>query len=130
MDKIRETIQNVLGVLLEGRLEDVKAKYDDNMSNIIDNLSQGDPSGNNKYLDWMVKVYIDYPQTSEILKVVSSYHENLQRLTSQISTPIVDANKSDFPGTAERRVKNNPKDISGYPTFKSLKLITDTLEET
>lgn len=130
MNKIKETIQNVLNVLFEGRLEDVKAKYDDKMSNIIDNLSQGDPSGNNKYLDWMAKVYKDYPQTNEILKVVSSYHENLQRLTSQISTPIVDANKNLFHGRSESRVKNNPKDIAGFPSFESLKLIVTALEET
>lgn len=129
MDKIKETIQNVLKVLLEGRLEDVKAKYDDNMSKIIDNLSEGDPSGNNKYLEWMAKVYLVNPNTNEILKVVGSYHENLQRLTSEFSTTIVDANKSEFPGRSEKRVKNNPKDISSYPTYVSLKLITDALEE-
>jgi len=130
MNKITETIKNVLSVLLEGRLEDVKAKYGENMSNIIDNLSQGDPSGNNKYLDWMAKVYQGNPMTNEIIDVVNKYHENLQRLTSEISTPIVDSNKGDFPGKAERRVKNNPKDINGYPSYKSLKLVVDNLEKT
>jgi hypothetical protein len=135
MDKITETIKNVLGVLLEGRLEDVKAKYSDapNSETIIDTLSGADPSGNNKYLDWMAKVsFSDVEDFSleDITSVVKAYHENLQRLTSQISTPIVDANKTSFPGRAERRIKNNPKDISGYPTLSSLKLITTALEET
>jgi hypothetical protein len=136
MGKIRETIENVLSVLLEGRLEDVKAKYGDtpNSDTIIDTLSQADPSGNNKYLDWMAKVSFDDTAVDfsleEITNVIKTYHENLQRLTSQISTPIVDANKSSFPGRAERRVKNNPKDIAGFPSLSSLKLITDVLEET
>jgi len=135
MDKITETIKNVLSVLLEGRLEDVKAKYSDspNSEQIIDSLSQGDPSGNNKYLDWMSK--ISFTDTTdftleEILGVVTNYHEGLQRLTSQISTPIVDANKDSFPGRSEKRVKNNPKDISGYPSLTSLRLIIAALEET
>jgi hypothetical protein len=135
MDIIRETINNVLSVLLEGRLEDVKAKYSDtpNSETIIDTLSQADPSGNNKYLDWMAKVsFSDGEDFSleDITSVVTSYHEGLQRLTSQISAPIVDANKDSFPGRAERRIKNNPKDISGYPSLSSLRLITTALEET
>jgi hypothetical protein len=126
-------LETVSEVLLEGRLEDVKAKYDEDKASVIDTLSQSDPSGNNKYLEWMAKVsFSDTADFSleDITNVVKAYHENIQRLTSDISTPIVDANKDSFPGRAERRIKNNPKDISGYPSLGSLKLITDSLEET
>jgi hypothetical protein len=130
MSILKETIKNVVGQLLEGRLEDVKAKYGEDMSNIIDNLSQGDPSGNNKYLSWMAKVYQDTPQTDQIIKAVTEYHNGIQKLNSNFTTPIVDSNKGEYPGRAERRVKNNPKDIMGYPSLNSLKLVVDALEET
>lgn len=45
-------------LLLEGRLEDVKNKYPQPMWSIIDRLSNIDPSGNNKYLDWMAKTFL------------------------------------------------------------------------
>jgi hypothetical protein len=133
---LKKLIQESLSVLLEGRLEDVKAKYADKQGSeqAIDQLSQGDPSGNNKYLEWMAKISFT-DETSEfsvddLLGVVRAYHEGLPRINSQFSTPVVDSNKEMFPGRAERRVKNNPKDINSYPTFNSLKLITDALEET
>jgi hypothetical protein len=133
---LKNLIKESLSVLLEGRLEDVKAKYSEieGSAGAIDQLSQGDPSGNNKYLEWMAKISFT-DETSEfrvedLISVVTAYHQGLPRVNSQFSTPIVDENKAMFPGRAERRVKNNPKDINSYPTFNSLKLITDALEET
>ena len=41
--------------MVEGRLENIKAKYKPNQSRFIDYLSQHDPSGNNKYLEWLSK---------------------------------------------------------------------------
>ena len=52
-------LETVSEVLLEGRLEDIKAKYDDEFSDIIDDLSKLDPSGNNKYLAWMANQYFN-----------------------------------------------------------------------
>ena len=130
---LKNLIKESLSVLLEGRLEDVKAKYSDISGSeiVIDNLSQGDPSGNNKYLDWMAKIsFQDKADTSHIVGLVTDFHSNFSRLTSQFTTPIVDSNKEMFPGRAENSVKNNPKDINSYPTLKSLKLIVDALEET
>ena len=45
-------------IILEGRLEDVKKKYSDLDPNIIDYLSENDPSGDNKYLEWMSNTMI------------------------------------------------------------------------
>jgi hypothetical protein len=133
---LKNLIKESLSVLLEGRLEDVKAKYSEieGSANAIDRLSQGDPSGNNKYLDWMAKISFT-DETSEfnvedLVGVVTAYHQGLSRLNSEFTTPIVDSNQNEFQGRSERRVKNNPKDINSYPTFKSLKIITDALEET
>jgi hypothetical protein len=130
MSVIRETIKDVVGQLLEGRLEDVKAKYGEDMSNIIDDLSQNDPSGNNKYLAWMAKAYKeDNSQLNQIIKAVGEFHKGVKKLNTNFTTPIVDSNKDVFPGRAERRVKNNPKDINSFPSLKSLTLITDVLAE-
>lgn len=133
---LKNLIKESLSILLEGRLEDVKAKYEhiNGSGPAIDQLSQADPSGNNKYLEWMAKISFE-DTTSEfsvddITTVVQAYHEGLPRINSQLTTPIVDSNKDIFPGRAERRVKNNPKDINSYPTLQSLRLITTALEET
>lgn len=48
-------LEKVENLLLEGRLEDVKAKYPQPMWDQIDRLAAIDPSGNQKYLDWLAK---------------------------------------------------------------------------
>jgi hypothetical protein len=49
---IMERVENLL---LEGRLEDVKDRYPQPMWDEIDKLAAIDPSGNQKYLDWLAK---------------------------------------------------------------------------
>lgn len=83
-------------LIIEGRVEDMKAKYVDNpdllpikkLSNIkFDRLVKGDPSGNQKYLEWMIKQVISGDiigvTTSYILKLVSEFHEKQDRLTKK-----------------------------------------------
>jgi hypothetical protein len=48
-------LERVENLLVEGRLEDVKAKYPQPTWSAVDQLSTIDPSGNNKYLDWLAK---------------------------------------------------------------------------
>lgn len=48
-------LEKVEKLLVEGRLEDVKAKYPQPAWDNIDLIAEKDPSGNNKYLDWMTK---------------------------------------------------------------------------
>lgn len=48
-------MERVENLLLEGRLEDVKAKYPEPLWDEIDKLAAIDPSGNQKYLDWLAK---------------------------------------------------------------------------
>ena len=49
---IMERVENLL---LEGRLEEVKDRYPQPMWDEIDKLAAIDPSGNQKYLDWLAK---------------------------------------------------------------------------
>lgn len=48
-------MERVENLLLEGRLEDVKDRYPQPMWGEIDKLAAIDPSGNQKYLDWLAK---------------------------------------------------------------------------
>ena len=83
-----------IGKLLnEGRIDDLKAKYVDNPNlepinklreKQFDVLVSGDPSGNQKYLEWMIKVmvsgYVLSIGAHYILGLVKEFHENQQRL--------------------------------------------------
>lgn len=94
-------------ILLEGRLENVVKKYADEMNQsdieVIEYLSKEDPSGNNKYLDWMTKVYLGLTNEMEldykILNTVKKFHQNISRIPN--------------------------KDINSYATIKDLKIAVD-----
>ena len=133
--KIESLILETVGeVLLEGRLEDVKAKYPDN-DNLIDTLSQSDPSGNNKYLEWMAKLALghgedkDIPTADVITDLVQRFHKNMARINNNMSKEIVEINPNLFPGRSARRVSNNPKDINSYTTYLGLKKVVEEAEE-
>lgn len=98
-------------LLTEGRLDDMKKKYSRISPEFIDKISAKDPSGNNKYLDWMLHniyavmskwrkyenpkegEFVTNPQDPNtyssdinysigyIVKVVESFHKNVDRLT-------------------------------------------------
>ena len=85
-------------VLLEGRLEDMKAKYPGN-DNEIDELSSMDPSGNNKYLQWMTKqMFTNGSSMSEVTQAVDKFHVSGDRLRKQ----------------------NFPADLNQYKTIQQL----------
>tara|TARA_R110000803_G_scaffold176662_1_gene239059 strand:- start:1963 stop:3342 length:1380 start_codon:yes stop_codon:yes gene_type:complete len=75
-------------ILLEGRLEDVKAKYPGN-DELIDRLSQNDPSDNNKYLEWMTKQVMGkgrdegIPMADKVIQMVDKFHISGDRLKKQ-----------------------------------------------
>jgi hypothetical protein len=70
-------------VLLEGRLEDVKAQYP-GKEQTIDTLSQSDPSGNNKYLQWMAKqVFKNGVDMEQVIEVISKFDVSGDRLRKQ-----------------------------------------------
>lgn len=76
-------------ILSEGRLEDAIKKYGEDKENLITTLSQADPSGNNKYLDWMAKTALgqnqddDIPTVDYILRVVDGFHKQLARIKNK-----------------------------------------------
>lgn len=93
-------------ILLEGRKEDTIKKYGEEHSDLINLLSNVDPSGNNKYLAWMVKTALglnkdeNIPTADTIARVVVDFHRNIQRITN--------------------------KDINSYKTLVDLKTVVDS----
>jgi hypothetical protein len=72
-------------IITEGRLEDMIKKYEGSVSeDMVRQLSAGDPSGNNKYLDWMCAQRKDTLQTpNQTLKL-----KKLQK-TSILTQPLM-----------------------------------------
>lgn len=110
-------------IITEGRLEDMIKKYEGKVpEDVVRQLSAGDPSGNNKYLDWMCSQKIDFTSES-IIDVVKCFHENVNRLSEKnVNVIFADLNPED-------RIKKAPKDINSYPTVDSIYLICNYFEE-
>ena len=99
-------LDNISDLLLEGRKEDVIKKYSKNDSDrdVIEYLSDNDPSGNNKYLEWMVKTVMKgETYDSVIVDVVTKFHKNIQRIGN--------------------------KDINSYNTYNELFQVVSDAEE-
>lgn len=74
-------------ILAEGRLEQVKQKYPNVDPKIIDHLSDNDPSGNNKYLMWMAKMYVQEERgrykPATILDLVDDFHKYAKMMSKK-----------------------------------------------
>ena len=110
-------------VLLEGRLEDVKAKYP-GKEQLVDSLSQDDPSGNNKYLGWMMKhVNGDgaderIPMADLVVDTVNKFHVSGDRLKKQGLSNDINTYKSvnqliDTLETLSRRDAPSKRELKG-----------------
>ena len=71
-------------LLSEGRVEDAKAKYP-NYEDYVDFFVENDPSGNNKYLDWLMKMYVneDYATKDLLVKYTTIFHKNISKFTKK-----------------------------------------------
>ena len=88
--KIKD-LKYVNRLLTESRIDDVKLKYGDDAPGfntipdiMIEKFSENDPSGNNKYLEWMVKEFIHSKNlgmmSRNIIEMVIDFHKNVDRL--------------------------------------------------
>jgi len=68
MKFILDTIKKVL---LENRVDDVKEKFPEVDPEIIEYFVRHDPSGNNKYLEWMVKAITHKPTLQTIGEILN-----------------------------------------------------------
>jgi hypothetical protein len=84
-------LEQISSLLVEGRKEDILKKYGKNKKTkeVINYFSDNDPSGNNKYLEWMVKVYLGIGKQEaghtyeNISYIVELFHKNLQRIKNK-----------------------------------------------
>ena len=73
-------LENIRKVLSENRIGDVKKKYPEVDPTIIDYFVKEDPSGNNKYLDWLVKAMTHGPTIQSVEDILD---EAMQFKSSQ-----------------------------------------------
>jgi len=66
-------------ILLEGRKEDARAKYEDIDDDVFDYYANNDPSGNQKYLDWMLNNVVGRYRGNlvpELMEMVKFFHQH------------------------------------------------------
>ena len=107
-------------LISEGRLEDMIKKYSSQLPEVwIKELSSKDPSGNNKYLEWMIKEVIRLEKSldnieADVEKVVEStlcFHENVERLNQK---SVTEALQIDGLTPEIEKILKSPKDINAY----------------
>ena len=129
-------------ILLEGRVEDAQKYFEDavgswpvaepgnlagvgaytNVEGVLEHFVKEDPSGNHKYLMWMIKTYLNEESTApfEITYLVKKFHNHVDRLTPQII--------SDMGFYSEAPISKSPKDINSYTNLASLERVMDEMD--
>jgi len=107
-------------ILKEGRLEDLITKYSSSLSEVwINELSDKDPSRNNKYLEWMIKEFIRLDEETDDIEAsvekttdaTKCFHENYNRLNEKsVASAFVGAG----PKSVVEKILKTPKDINVY----------------
>jgi len=130
-------------ILIEGRVEDAQKYFENavgswpvaepgnpagvgeytNLQGVLDHFVSEDPSGNNKYLMWMIKTYLNEESTApfEITSVVKRFHKNLNRLT-----PAFIMNMDVF--SSNSNIMTSPKNIDSYDELSSLERVMDEMD--
>lgn len=112
-------------LLMEGRVEDVLRKYDGKISPEVVNQfvmaqNQIDPAINNKYLDWMVKTFIDGQSADAIIKAIDVWHKNVHKIDAEL---ISDRYPDFIENKDLQRIIKNPTDINSYKDLAFLQTI-------
>ena len=132
-------------ILLEGRVEDAQQYFENavgswpvaepgnpagigsqtNLDGVLQHFVQNDPSGNHKYLMWMVKRYIDPEERgtspNDISSVVQRFHKNVDRLSVAfiMNMDIFDPSS---------RISTSPKNIDSYDDLSQLERVMDEMD--
>ena len=120
-------------ILLEGRIEDAEryihdavGLMSDESEEIFGHFVHSDPSGNQKYLMWMVKMYdTDSGFSPNMLQdLVQRFHNNLDKIH-----PALILQHGDLGMYSGSRIATSPKNIDSYPDYRSLKGVVEAAEE-
>lgn len=111
-------------LILESRLDDVIKKYPEVSKVIIEELSKLDPSGNNKYLDWMVYGKKLGVSQDRIVKGINLFHKNINKLNKDFLDELIKEKNwgwlltDNSPvGKIFQNIYKNPKDINAYKDY-------------
>ena len=132
-------------ILLEGRIDDVRNYFEKavgswpvaepqnlagigvgtNLQGVLEHFIQNDPSGNQKYLMWMVKRYIDPEERgtspNDISSLVQRFHNNVDRLNMSFIM-----NMGIF--TTHSKIMTSPKNIDSYDDLSQLERVLDEVD--
>ena len=130
-------------ILLEGRVEDAQQYFEKavgdwpvaepnnqagidggtNLDGVLKHFTQNDPSGNNKYLMWMVKMYVNPEERgtspNDISSLVQRFHKNVDRLSPALMMDL---------GFANPRLVTSPKNLDSYEDIAQLERVMDEVE--
>lgn len=113
-------------ILEEGRLEDAINKWggeDDQTINQIKELSKKDPSGNNKYLDWMSNQVINNNENiNDVINVINDFHNLTDKITPEVVRDVFGENTV---SVGLRRMLSAPTDINSYNNVKDVSKVTN-----
>lgn len=132
-------------ILLEGRVEDAQQYFENavgswpvaefqnpagvgagtNVEGVLNHFVQNDPSGNNKYLMWMVKMYLNSEERgtspNDISSLIQRFHKNVDRLSLALIM-----NMGVF--TSHSRIMTSPKNIDSYDDLSQLERVMDEVD--
>ena len=133
-------------ILLEGRIEDAQTYFQKavgdwpvaepnnhagigagtNLDGVLKHFVNNDPSGNNKYLMWMVKMYLNPEERgtspNDISSVVQRFHKNVDRLSIAFIM-----NMGIFDPSS--RISTSPKNLDSYDDLSQLERVMDEMDE-
>ena len=118
-------------ILLEGRIEDAEryihnavGLMSDESQEIFQNFVDSDPSGNQKYLMWMVKIYDregSSTNPNDITSLVQRFHNNIDRIHPAF------INRMDIFDPSSR-IATSPKNLDSYEDISQLERVLDELD--
>lgn len=112
-------------IIFESRLDDLKKKYNTIPVEIIEKFSKEDPSGSNKYLEFLLKNYSDNsPSWNESnIDLIKDFHKNLQKIDTDLLndvynkgnlTAYLEPSETSPVGKTIKKIYKAPKDINSY----------------
>lgn len=115
-------------ILHEGRKEDAKRQFPSISSDLIDYISKNDPSGNNKYLIWILKQLRQKQLFTPGLDQKSFINDVITKLgVFNKYLPYIKPNILNS-GTLSDKILRGPKDINNYSSIEEIEQINQLIE--
>jgi len=128
-------------IIFESRLDNLKKKYITIPVDVIEYFSKEDPSGNNKYLEFLLQ---NYSSTNSIwnenmINLIKDFHKNLQKIDTSLLdsvynekrlTPYLEVSETSPVGKTIKKVYKTPKDINSYMGTGGISLLEHIVKAT